>query len=140
MQIHLINDDHIIGEYESFIQASTLFEKLTMHYARKCLPFLLNIEPGEFQIAMPSDTIITKEFTGQNEGMTEISPINANIGTITTPNTKSQFGATNEQSEKHSTIDNIMKKYNFSIAEYTNYMIYLHDVFVSLIEEWNKIY
>lgn len=127
------NPDTDISEIELFVK------DVSFAYTMKTLPFLQNYDINNRKIQLNINDIIDKEFTGSNDGMTEISPISADLGSVSTPNTKSKFAATNTQSESRDTLDNRMKVLDINRDDYNNISNYLQSIYSKLIKERTQI-
>lgn len=138
MLIHNSNGDHV------YYDTNVSYKNRVKWLALKTIPVVTNLKFHDdlsvtIEVPLPENKI-TKSFSGDNKGMTEISPINATIGNITTPNTKSNFNATNEQTENYVNFDYQERRIKMLYSDYVNLINYFHSIFVKLIVEWNRIY
>jgi hypothetical protein len=138
MSIHNSSEDTV------YYCSSTSFQKRLEYYAFQTIPILQTIQfensdTGIIKIPDATDKVL-KTFSGNNNGMTEIAPINANLGEVSTPNTKSKFSANNTQNEEFVNFEYEERRLKMAYSDYTNLCNYLHSVFVHLIVEYNTIY
>lgn len=103
------------------------------------IPYLKNYDVYEGELTLQPQSTITKNFDGENDGMTEISPINANLGDVSTPNTKSKFKAQNEQTDVHDSFENRLKLLNLNRADYNNIIKYFGGIYSRMIKELTQI-
>lgn len=89
---------------------------------------------------IPKGTEINRHFESKGDGVGEISPINAIVGDITTPNSKTHSETKSDNTDKHTTVDDFIKSFRFS-EKYKSLVSVVGELICNtIIAEFNTIY